>query len=139
VPTTSRSSPSAARSRSESSVARSRSESSAAHGSLEESDVGEEDEGHTHDEINISQIPDAPEPTQQRRDFNFKPRKPREYSENDMYTPDAYVRKPRKDPVIEAEGDSEEEDEELPHLGRRRREAVTKKEVGKGKRGKGRK
>lgn len=119
----------------------SRSSSSVARGSLEDSDVGEgegeEDEGHTHDQINTSQIPDAPQPSQQQRQFNFKKRKPREYSEHDIYTPDAYARKARKDPVIEADGESEEE-EPLPHLGRRRRGLAKRKEVvGKTKGGRG--
>jgi hypothetical protein len=116
----------------------SRSSSSAAHHSLEDSDVGdvkrEEDEGHMHDETNTSQIPDAPEPSQQHRQFNLKPRKRREYGLNDIYTPDAYTRKASKDKVIEAAGESEEE--ELQHVRRRRRGVAKNKEDGKTKRGK---
>jgi hypothetical protein len=94
----------------------------------------EEEEGHTHDEINASQIPNLPKPSQQHRQFNLKPRKPREYGSNDIYTPDAYVRKASKDKVIEAGGESEEE--ELQHVRRRRRGVAKSKEDGKTKRGK---
>jgi hypothetical protein len=96
----------------------------------------EEDEGHRHDETNTSQIPDAPEPSQQHRQFNLKPRKRREYGPNDIYTPDAYARKARKaskDKVIEAESESEEE---LQHVRRRRRRVAKRKEDGKAKKGK---
>jgi hypothetical protein len=93
----------------------------------------EEDEGHTHDETNTSQIPDAPEPSQQHRKFNLKPRKRREYGPNDIYTPDAYARKANKDKVIEAESESEEE---LQHVRRRRRGVAKRKEDRKAKRGK---
>ncbi|KAM0918905.1 hypothetical protein ACQ4PT_008535 [Festuca glaucescens] len=120
--------------------------SSAAHGSLEDSGVGdseeeesgdiegEEDEGHTQDETNTSQIPDAPEPSQQQR-YNFKARKQRQYSKEDiLLRMRTRIKKAAKDPVIEAE-DSEEEP-----IRRRRRVSVTKKsEAGNAKKGKGKK
>jgi hypothetical protein len=46
----------------------------------------------------------------------LKPRKPREYGANDIYTPDAYAMKVSKDKVIKAEGDGESEEEELQHV-----------------------
>ena len=83
---------------------------------------GEEDEGHTHEEINTSQLPDAPQPCQQQR-YTFKVRKQREYSKDDIFTPDAYQnKKPAKDPLIE-----EEVSEELEPLRIRRHVDVAKK------------
>ena len=80
----------------------SRPSSSAAHGSLEDSGVGdrdgegtdgEEDERHTHEEINTSQVPDAPQRSQQQQRYSFKVRKQREYSKDDIFIPDAYQNK----------------------------------------------
>jgi hypothetical protein len=70
----------------------------------------EEDEGHTGDEIKTSQIPDAPVPSQQHRQFNLKSRKPGKYMPNDIYNLDAYARKASMDMVIESDSESEEEE-----------------------------
>jgi hypothetical protein len=109
-------------------ASRSRSSSSAAQNSLDDSVDGEGDEGEgeegdaqTHDEINTSQMPDAPQPSQRRG----------------RGTPGKYARKARKDPVIEAASEDEEE-EEVPHLRRRRRLTKGKEPVA-AKKGKGRK
>ena len=118
----------------------SRSSSSAANAAryLDDSDVGD-DEGVDADEINTSQFRDAPQPSQQQHRYNFKPRKPREYGTHDIFTPETYVLRARKGPVIETQVDSEAEEDAEPHFGRRRRQAVAKrKEGGNGKRGKGR-
>lgn len=82
-----------------------------------------EDEGdeQTHDEINTSQMPDAPQPSQRRG----------------KYTPGKYARKARKDPVIEAASEEEEEEVEVPL--QRRRRLVKGKDAAPAKRGKGRK
>ena len=74
-----------------------------------------------HDEINTSQMPDAPQPSQRRG----------------KHTPGKYARKARKYPVIEAASE-EEEEEEVPQLQRRRR-LVKGKDAAPAKRGKGRK
>ena len=82
----------------------------------------EEGDEQTHDEINTSQMPDAPQPSQRRG----------------KYTSGKYARKARKDPVIKAASEEEEEEEVEVPLQRRRR-LVKGKDVAPAKRGKGRK
>ena len=105
------------------STSRSRSSSSATEHPLDDSVDGEGEEGdeQTHDEINTSQMPDAPQPSQRRG----------------KYTPGKYARKARKDPVIEAASEEEEEEVEVPL--QRRRRLVKGKDAAPAKRGKGRK
>ena len=82
-----------------------------------------EEEGgeQTHDEINTSQMPDAPQPSQR----------------HGKYSAGKYARKARKDPVIEAALEEEEEEVEVPL--QRRRRLVKGKDATSVKRGKGRK
>ena len=104
-------------------TSRSRSSSSGTQQQGEESvdDMEEEGDEQTHDEINTSQMPDAPQPSQRRG----------------KYTPGKYARKARKDPVIEAASEEEEEEVEVPL--QRRRRLVKGKDAAPAKRGKGRK
>ena len=103
--------------------------SSQARFSLEDEDVS--DRADAHDEINTSQLPDAPDITQEPRDFELRSRP----KQRKIYTPSDYDRpkpRPKSRPRLVVDQDQEEEEaqEEEPPVRRLRTKRASKR--GKG-------